>query len=52
MSRANILNTGTASYLELIGNDKTYRCPRTRPAGGLGLPAGSLGGRGRPAWAT
>ena len=27
MSRANILNTGTASYLELIGNGKTYRVP-------------------------
>ena len=27
MTRANILNTGTASYLELIGNGKTYRVP-------------------------
>ena len=27
MSRANILNTGTASYLELIGNGKTFRVP-------------------------
>ena len=27
MSRANILNTGTTSYLELIGNGKTYRVP-------------------------
>ena len=27
MSRANILNTGTASYLELIGNGKAYRVP-------------------------
>ena len=27
MSRANILNTGTASYLELIGNGRTYRVP-------------------------
>ena len=27
MSRANILNTGTTSYLELLGNDKTYRVP-------------------------
>ena len=27
MSRANILHTGTTSYLELIGNGKTYRVP-------------------------
>ncbi len=27
MSRANILNTGTTSYLELIGNGKAYRVP-------------------------
>ena len=27
MTRANILNTGTTSYLELIGNGKTYRVP-------------------------
>ena len=27
MSRANILNTGTTSYLELIGNGKTYSIP-------------------------
>ena len=27
MSRADILNTGTTSYLELIGNGKTYRVP-------------------------
>ena len=27
MSRANILNTGTTSYLELIGNGKTYSVP-------------------------
>ena len=27
MTRANILDTGTASYLELIGNGKTYRVP-------------------------
>ena len=27
MSRSNILNTGTASYLELIGHGKTYRVP-------------------------
>ena len=27
MSRANILDTGTTSYLELIGNGKTYRVP-------------------------
>ena len=27
MSRANIFNTGTTSYLELIGNGKTYRVP-------------------------
>ena len=32
MSRANILNTGTTSYLELIGNGKTYRVPPV-PAG-------------------
>ena len=27
MSRANILNTGTTSFLELIGNGKAYRVP-------------------------
>ena len=27
MTRANILDTGTTSYLELIGNGKTYRVP-------------------------
>ena len=27
MGRANILNTGTTNYLELIGNGKTYRVP-------------------------
>lgn len=27
MSRANILDTGTTSYLELIGNGRTYRVP-------------------------
>ena len=27
MSRANMLNTGTTSYLELIGNGKAYRVP-------------------------
>ena len=27
MGRANVLNTGTTNYLELIGNGKTYRVP-------------------------